>query len=786
MKKILSFAIAICLFVTLAAIPITARFADVAEYAHYRSSVERLANFGIIGGMGDGNFNPYGELTRAQFARIATTVAGFENEVIGNASVRRFSDVDVSHWANGHINTVARHGIITGYPDGTYLPEQSVNFAEAVTIVLRLLGWNYEDLGHNWPMAYINKARELRLIDGIYQDAFAAINRANIAIIIDRALNTEMNIRVHPGEPLLITQLNLRVTDETVIFATRAQDAILMQDEIRTTIGNFRLAEGLNIIYVPLLADVELVLNNDNRVVEIRTIRTFNTRNAVVDRVFGDWLYYDYSNGQRGQIRIDDNSVTIYRGNRHVFSQLVSVMESGSEFTFHYNNLGAVEFIEFREFDLQGPVVVREDAIANNATQIAGLHFDNNVRVIRGGLNAQLSDIRRYDVVYYAPATNTLHVYTDKVSGVYERAYPTKAAVNSIVLSGVRLEIETGMAANRLGENPGSFAIGATFTALLGRTGGIVDVVNMNAGDLGAFAIILSTESRISTDTDTFGRQEWFTTVMTGFGNIMELRSDRDYENSRGQVMRVSFDGDVASFSSINRNRVSGTVDRANRTIGGRSIAHGAVIIETTENRSGFVTQDATARVIDFSDIPQGELNEANVLHAEIDGRFGDITLLIVQNVTMSQYTFGFMTHSNIGTGGIHPQTGANIIAASGTYTIFVEGIEREFTSQNIAFHVPRGPVAVRFAPNGTIDALRSLHRIITSGNFETIDFSRIRIGGENFTLARDVQIYRINADNSVTRVALADFEGTNNVSNVQIFSDTWTAGGLVRVITFR
>jgi len=779
-KKILSLILTVCLLVTVITIPTNARFSDVAQYAPYRAAVERLAEFGIINGMGDGmgnsTFNPHGELTRAQFAVIASVVGGFENEVIGNASTRRFSDVEVSHWGNGHINTVARHGIITGYPDGSYRPEQAIDFAEAVTIVLRLLGWNYEDLGHNWPFAYTSKARELGLVDYIPYNVFAPINRAEIAVIIDRALNTEMNVRTNPGEPLLITRLNLRVTDEIIILATRLQDAILLTDEIRTTAGHFRLADNINVANVPIMARAELVLNNDNRVVEIRVLNLPQTRNVVVDRAFGDWLYYHYENGQRGQIRLDNNTFTTHRGNGFTFSQLAPQMEMGSELIFYYDELGTIEFIEFRELDLRGPVVVREDVIANNVTQIAGLQFGSNVRVIRGGLNSQLSDIRRYDVVYFAPSTNTLHVYTDKVSGVYERAYPTKAAVNSIVLSGVRLDVETAEAANRLGENPGSFPFGASFTALLGRTGGIVDVVNMNAGDLGAVAIVLSTESRVSNDTDTFGRQEWFTTVMTGFGNIMELRSDRDYENHRGQVMRVSFDGDVATFNTLNRNQISGTVDRANRTIGGRDVAHGAVIIEVQDNRSGLRIENATARMIGFSDLPQGELNEANVLHAEVDGRFGDITLLIVRNITMTEYTFGFMTRSNITSGGMH---------LSGTYTIALEGIEREFVSQSVAFNVPRGPVAIRFAPNGTIDSLRALHPITTSGQLEAVDFSRIRIGGENFTLARDVQIYRINNDQTVTRIALADFENARNMSNVRIFSDTSTSGGLVRVITF-
>jgi len=773
MKKILSLILTICLIATIVAIPATARFNDVASDAYYRASVERLSNLGIIGGVGDGNFSPYTELTRAQFARIATIVAGHENEVIGNASSRRFTDVEAWHWANGYINTVARHGIITGYPAGDYRPDQAVNFGEAVTIVLRLLGWDHEDLGHNWPLAYVNKARELGLTTGIEQDPFYVISRANIAVVIDRALNTEMNARVNPTQPLLITRMDFRQSEETIVFATRAEDSSLMADEIRTPIGTFRTVGNLNI---PLMARVRLILNNSNQVVDVAIVSEANSRTVTIANVFSGGIAYTTAGGASGSVTLDDNSTVYHRGRRFEFSQL-SDIQPGSEMVISYTNAGTVESILIRDLTLLGPVVVRENVTAD-ATQIAGLQFQTGVRVIRDGFAASLTDIARYDVVYFAQSTNTLHVYIDKVSGVYERAYPTKAAVSSIVLSGRHLQIETQIAANRLGENPGSFPIGARFTALLGRDGGIVDVVNMTTTDLGGIVVILSVESRLSTDIDTQGRQDWITTAMTGDGNVMEFRSVRDFSNQRGNIMRLNFDGELATFSAINSNPITGAVNQSNRTLGGRDVSRSARIIEITTNRRHGHANDATARLIDFTDIPHNSLTSQQVLHTEVDSRFGDITLMIVQNITMAQYTFGYMTHIDVQ---------SSTMAVRGNYTIIIDGVSRDFTTQNSAFTGRVGPVAVRLSPQGALESLRSLEEIRTVGRFEAIDFSRIRMGGQNFNLASDVQIYRVLSNTNVTRVSLSDFERMSNVNEVRIFTDTSAAaGGLVRVITFR
>jgi len=781
MKKILSLILVICLAATIVAIPATARFNDVASNAYYRTSVERLANLGIIGGVGGGYFSPHTSLTRAQFARIATIVAGNESEVIGAGSLRRFSDVDTSHWASGYINTVARHGIITGFPGGYYLPENPLNFAEAVTITLRLLGWDHEDLGHNWPAAYINKARELGLTAGVEQDAFETISRANIAVIINRALDTQLNSRQFPTEPLLITRMGFTQTNELMILATRAENASLLADEIMVTGGlTFRTAATAANLQIPLMATVRLILDRDNRIVDIVTLREANSRTVTVAARFGDSISYTTATGASGSIQLNDNTIVFHRGNSIAFSQLPAI-EAGSEMVIYYTATGAVEFVLLREPTFNGPYVVRENVLSNDVTQIEGLTFQPGVRVIRDGFAAQLRDIRRYDVVYFAPSTNTLHVYIDRVSGVYERAYPTKAAVTSIVLSGRHLQIETATAANRLGENPGSLPIGARFTALLGRNGGIVDVVNMTTADLGVIAVILSTESRISTDIATQGRQEWFTTVMTGNGTVMEFLSDRDYADLRGRTARISFDGELARFGTLSPNVITGAVNQANRTIGGRTVPQTTRIIEV-QSIDRFT--DATARVINFSDIPHTELTNRQVIHAEVDATFGDITLLIVENVTMSQYTFGYMTRSNINTGAISPM---GTMPASGNYTIVIEGVAREFTSQGVAFTAPTGPVAVRLSGGAMIESLRALNRITTRGGFEAIDFSRIRMGGENFLLASDVQIYRVNRDSTVSQVSLADMQRYGDrLNSVQIFSDTAATGGLVRIVTFR
>lgn len=79
-----------------------------------------------------------------------------------------YSDVAKNHWASGYIQSAAEAGYLNGYPDGTFKPEGTLTYNETLTIMVRLLGLQevVESSG-TWPTNYINKARELGLLDGI-------------------------------------------------------------------------------------------------------------------------------------------------------------------------------------------------------------------------------------------------------------------------------------------------------------------------------------------------------------------------------------------------------------------------------------------------------------------------------------------------------------------------------------------------------------------------------------------------------------------------------------------
>ncbi|MDR2712658.1 MAG: S-layer homology domain-containing protein, partial [Clostridiales bacterium] len=110
-------------------------FRDVKDGVWYTQAINYLAMMGILEGYPDGSFKPNQKITRAEFTAI---VARFDDLLTGTAAP--FKDVPQNHWAYKYIVSSYSNVWIIGYPDGTFRPSADITRAEVVTIVNRMLG----------------------------------------------------------------------------------------------------------------------------------------------------------------------------------------------------------------------------------------------------------------------------------------------------------------------------------------------------------------------------------------------------------------------------------------------------------------------------------------------------------------------------------------------------------------------------------------------------------------------------------------------------------------------
>ena len=116
-------------------------FTDVAEDASYLEAVTMLSKLGIINGYEDGTFLPDNTITRAEAAKVLVCALNAAEQAEGMAEDNLFTDVPGSHWAAGYVNYAANFGIIAGRGNGIFDPEAPVTYEEIVKMVVAMLGY---------------------------------------------------------------------------------------------------------------------------------------------------------------------------------------------------------------------------------------------------------------------------------------------------------------------------------------------------------------------------------------------------------------------------------------------------------------------------------------------------------------------------------------------------------------------------------------------------------------------------------------------------------------------
>ena len=108
-------------------------FSDVNRGQWFNTAISTLSAIGIVRGYDDGTFRPNEKITRAELAAIISRFAELDG-----TSAPSFSDIE-GHWAQDSIRLAASNGWIYGYTDGSFRPNQAITRAETAAMINRVL-----------------------------------------------------------------------------------------------------------------------------------------------------------------------------------------------------------------------------------------------------------------------------------------------------------------------------------------------------------------------------------------------------------------------------------------------------------------------------------------------------------------------------------------------------------------------------------------------------------------------------------------------------------------------
>lgn len=790
-KRLLSAAMAgiLALALVLPALP-PAQAAGQSSFVDVRDdatavNADILRLMGVVSGTGGDRFNPDGVLTRAQFCTMVVNFMQRSSEVAIHSTRTIFTDVPAGHWARGYVNLAAsltvKDGeaevpLVSGVGDGRFLPDDPISQAQAVTILIRMLGYTSAQAGAVWPQSYMDLAGSIALTDGMPTDYNAPLTRAQAAQLFVNALNCET-----AEGSRYYTTLGEAKADTVLLAVNVASDTGDALGAVRTSGGTF-LPQTENVSPTALQGRRGiLVLNSRN---EIVTFVPDDSQSVTITLSEDAKPGSVQAGGQQYTISGDTMVYTSGQEDGKTYLDCYSSLYAGTPLTL-FTQRGKVVAVytagSSTPIDADA-VVVQGNATAATFHQLTG--GATNFSIVKNRQTIRLSDIQPYDVVTYDEMSNTLIVSDLRITCVYQNAEPNVKTPKTITFLGNELEV-----LESAWDSAQNFTLGESVSLLLTADGKVAGMAAPGA-DTRSTAVGMVEGGSAS--------------VFLPNGGAMKLSGTISNADSvEGQLVIFSANRSNLTTSRVaDGNRAPGPFDVDEMTLGDRTVLGAVKVYEK-------VTTSALAPVTlsDLTGLGQIPADQISGYHANSSGM---VDYIVLDNVTGNAYEYGMMVGTTITTPGqqITDEKGDPVLDDDGkpTYTEptsrtqweLYQGIGGGIKFAEIAGYAGRsGDIVgiVSYKNRKGDDMIRTIleltERTVSAKDFFQSEGSwYVTANGRNYKVASDVECYGGMGSGRVDPNSWFTQEDTGDrLSAMRAFSDTLTVyidpvGNQVRVIT--
>lgn len=198
-RRFVAVLLSLCLI--LAFIPVSAMAVefDDAQGHWAEAAIDRWSDAGVVSGVGNNNFDPEGEMNRAQAASVFSELLQLTDE----ADISNFTDIPDNAWYAGHIAKCVDAGIMAGMSDTTMEPETTLSREMFFTMFAQAMGIEREETSDvkfndsaeasSWAVGYINALANRGFISGMGDgsvEPLSDINRASVMALLNQAIVT--------------------------------------------------------------------------------------------------------------------------------------------------------------------------------------------------------------------------------------------------------------------------------------------------------------------------------------------------------------------------------------------------------------------------------------------------------------------------------------------------------------------------------------------------------------------------------------------------------------------
>lgn len=213
-KKVLASLLSAVMVFGVVSIPTFAALPPDMEDNRYAEAVETLGALNVmVGDAETGLFRPGEPIKRSEVAKIAVNALGLADVAESSNYPTKFPDVVENHWANGYINVATNQNLVIGDDTGTFRPDDTITYAEAMTILVRVIGHEPSALSKGgYPSGFLVVGAENNLSRNATASANDPADRGLVAQMTFNSLTAKLMEQTGFGEDPVYT-----VVDKTLL-----------------------------------------------------------------------------------------------------------------------------------------------------------------------------------------------------------------------------------------------------------------------------------------------------------------------------------------------------------------------------------------------------------------------------------------------------------------------------------------------------------------------------------------------------------------------------------------
>ena len=209
-KRILAFLLAVSIAVSMLVLPASAA-------GNANTAVQLSITLNAMDSSQQAALNAV--VTRGALARMLVSYSTYRESVGSQGTVGTlFTDLPGTSPYAPYVRIAVQNGWMNGYTDGSFRPDNAVTLEEAVTAILKLMGYKMTDLSGSFPNAQLNKASELGLRNQVDRSQGEALNYEECALLFYNALTANAASGSAYGSSLGFTVSNGQVDTSSVML----------------------------------------------------------------------------------------------------------------------------------------------------------------------------------------------------------------------------------------------------------------------------------------------------------------------------------------------------------------------------------------------------------------------------------------------------------------------------------------------------------------------------------------------------------------------------------------